>query len=114
MRSVAVGWSGGRVELSLSVCQFVALSHAILKSNSITPTAARPQSYETLHRAITQLSEALGRQMPALAEDAFTRLGAAAGAASGGGADEGAGEKGGVEHVFEDPEVGLMGMGGTI
>jgi len=64
------------------------------------------QSYESLHRATTQLSEALARPMPALAEDAFTRLGATAAAAdaSDGGA-AGGGDYGASDHVFEDPEV---------
>ncbi|KAG2482394.1 hypothetical protein HYH03_018672 [Edaphochlamys debaryana] len=37
----------------------------------------RRKAYEALHRAVAVLAEGLGRPMPELAEDAFTRLGAA-------------------------------------
>lgn len=73
------------------------------------------KSYEALHRGLTAMAEALGQPLPHLAEDAFTRLGGE----EGGGADKGGGAAGGgsaggaeaVEHVFEDPEVRVCGVG---
>ncbi|WIA32391.1 hypothetical protein OEZ86_003220 [Tetradesmus obliquus] len=60
------------------------------------------KAYEGLHRAVAAMAEALDKQLPDLAEDAFTRLdeGSAAGATGAPGAAADA-----IEHIFEDPEV---------
>ncbi|GIL89145.1 hypothetical protein Vretifemale_17016, partial [Volvox reticuliferus] len=70
----------------------------------------RRKVYEALHRAVVALADGLGREMPEVAEDAFTRLGldhiseAAAKDASTSGAPSGAGDSA-FEPVFEDPKV---------
>ncbi|GIL89159.1 hypothetical protein Vretifemale_17018, partial [Volvox reticuliferus] len=70
----------------------------------------RRKVYEALHRAVVALADGLGREMPELAEDAFTRLGVddisgtAAKDASTSGAPSGAGDSA-FEPVFEDPDA---------
>lgn len=49
------------------------------------------------------MAEGLGKPLPHLAEDAFTRIGAEEVPAGGQGGSAGGAEA--VEHVFEDPEV---------
>jgi hypothetical protein len=56
------------------------------------------------------MAEALGKELPSLAEDAFTRLGGeeSGGLAAGAAAGSASGAADAVEHVFEDPEVRIF------
>lgn len=66
------------------------------------------KNYEALHRGVSSMAEALGKPLPQLAEDAFTRIGHEEAAVGGAGSAGGAGDA--VEHVFEDPEVRASGQ----
>eukprot|EP00879_Flechtneria_rotunda_P030238 GHRR01032845.1.p1 GENE.GHRR01032845.1~~GHRR01032845.1.p1 ORF type:complete len:618 (+),score=302.18 GHRR01032845.1:303-2156(+) len=63
------------------------------------------KAYEALHRATAAMADALGKNLPPLAEDAFTRLGADESSSAGGMTAGAAGGSEAIEHVFEDPEV---------
>jgi hypothetical protein len=55
------------------------------------------------------MAEALSKPLPDLSEDAFTRIGAEE--VSGGGQKGSTGGAEAVEHLFEDPEVGVLQFG---